>query len=400
MYASVAAQSGVVDSPSQDLFSLPRNSSQQSPPSVPTAELFTVLGGMRRVLGRLARPQRATRRLGGGAAGAPRPALEDLHGRFHDYLRVSLTEKCNLRCTYCMPADGVELTPQERLMTTDEVLRTVELFVAEGVTKLRLTGGEPLVRRDLVDIVRGAKALGVRSVGVTTNGVALTQRRIEALAAAGLDSANISLDTLDPHLFQVVTRRRGHEQVLRAIDAAAEALPSVKVNVVVMRGVNDAEVPDFVAFTERRDVEVRFIEYMPFDGNRWAQKKLVPYAEMLDAVAARFGAGALERLPGRPSDVAKTYAVRGFRGRVGFITSMSEHFCAGCSRLRVTADGNLKVCLFDSGEVSLRDAMRGGASREELVEIVAAAVARKKPRHAGMIEISKRKNRPMITIGG
>lgn len=355
---------------------------------------------MRRVA-RLAARRRPLRPRAPLSSGAGLPPLQDTHGRFHDYLRVSLSERCNLRCQYCMPAEGVSLTPSDELLSTEEVVRLVGLFAAQGVRKLRLTGGEPLVRSDLEEVVRGAKAAGVASVGITTNGVALTPGRARSLAEAGLDSVNVSLDTLDPLLFELVTRRKGHARVLRAVALAQEAFPSVKVNTVVMRGVNDREVPDFVEFTRERDLEVRFIEYMPFDGNRWAEGKFVSYAEMLEAVArdGRFPEG-LERLPGHRSDVAKSYRVPGFAGRVGFITSMSEHFCGGCSRLRITADGNLKVCLFDNGEVSLRDALRGGASEEELLGIVSAAVKRKKPRHAGMLQLAKDKNRPMITIGG
>lgn len=212
----------------------------------------------------------------------PAGTLTDTFGRAHTYLRISLTERCNLRCTYCMPEGGVDLTPTEQLLTADEILRLTRLFVAAGVTKVRFTGGEPLVRRDLVDLVRGVKAMeNIKDICVTTNGILLS-RRVEALAEAGLSAVNISLDTLDPFKFELITRRKGHDVVLQSIDAALAAnVKSVKVNCVVMRGVNDYEVNSFVEMTKDRNIEVRFIEYMPFDGNKWDHNKMVPYDEMV-----------------------------------------------------------------------------------------------------------------------
>ncbi|XP_017894383.1 PREDICTED: molybdenum cofactor biosynthesis protein 1 isoform X2 [Capra hircus] len=278
-----------------------------------------------------------------GERAAPFSAfLTDSFGRRHSYLRISLTERCNLRCQYCMPEEGVPLTPKADLLTTEEILTLARLFVKEGVDKIRLTGGEPLIRPDVVDIV-------------------------------------------------------GFHKVMEGIHKAIElGYSPVKVNCVVMRGLNEDELLDFVALTEGLPLDVRFIEYMPFDGNRWNFKKMVSYKEMLDTLRQQWPE--LEKLPEEESSTAKAFKIPGFRGQVSFITSMSEHFCGTCNRLRITADGNLKVCLFGNSEVSLRDHLRGGASEEELLRVIGAAVGRKKRQHAGMFSISQMKNRPMILI--
>lgn len=324
--------------------------------------------------------------------------LTDSFERQHSYLRISLTERCNLRCQYCMPEAGVPLTPSERLLSTSELLRLATLFVGQGVDKIRLTGGEPFVRADLTTIVDGISSLGVKQVGITTNGLVL-RHRLQPLLDAGLTHVNVSLDTLVEPKFELITRRRGWKQVMGGIEAALQSsLASVKLNVVVMRGTNEDELVDFVRLTEHKRLDVRFIEYMPFDGNKWRSGRMVPYQEMLDIISATFPD--TERLKDKPNDTSKAYKVPGFVGQFGFITSMSEHFCGSCNRLRITADGNLKVCLFGNSEVSLRDAMRSGASNEDLLPIIGAAVRNKKKQHAGMEVLAGQKNRPMILIGG
>ncbi|XP_013403595.1 molybdenum cofactor biosynthesis protein 1 isoform X1 [Lingula anatina] len=325
--------------------------------------------------------------------------LTDSFGRQHTYLRISLTERCNLRCQYCMPEEGVDLTPKNKLLSTEEIITLSRLFVKEGIEKIRLTGGEPLIRKDLLEIIGALDTLrdaGLQKISITTNALTLS-KKLQQLKTAGLDQINISLDTLLPAKFEFITRRKGWNKVIEGIDAALEEeMHPVKVNCVVMRGINEEEICDFVQWTQDKAIDVRFIEYMPFDGNKWNSKKMVPYQEMLGIIRARWPD--LERLSDEVSDTSKAYRVPGFAGQIGFITSMSDNFCGGCNRVRITADGNLKVCLFGNAEVSLRDALRSGTSEAELLEIIGAAVKRKKKQHAGMLSLAKMKNRPMILI--
>ncbi|KAK3085122.1 hypothetical protein FSP39_024741 [Pinctada imbricata] len=321
--------------------------------------------------------------------------LTDTFKRKHDYLRISLSEKCNLRCQYCMPEEGVPLTPKERLLSSHEIFTLSQLFVQQGVRKIRLTGGEPLVRADLEDIIRPRfqkleKILKPRQTTSRRPPVYrhdnqwcdLVEEGYQALKAAGLDLLNISLDTLIPAKFEFITRRKGWDRVIKSIDTALDlGYNPVKVNCVVMRGVNEEEILDFVHFTKDKEVDIRFIEYMPFDGNKWNFKKMVPYFEMLSLVKEKHKD--LVRLGDQPNDTSKAYKVPGYKGQIGFITSMSEHFCGSCNRLRITADGNLKVCLFGNSEVSLRDKLREGLSQEDLLQVVEAAVKRKHKQHAG-----------------
>ncbi|KAK6928922.1 Molybdenum cofactor synthesis C-terminal, partial [Dillenia turbinata] len=325
--------------------------------------------------------------------------LVDSFGRLHTYLRISLTERCNLRCQYCMPSEGVELTSNPQLLTQNEIVHLASLFVSSGVNKIRLTGGEPTIRKDIDDIcLRLSNLKGLKTLAMTSNGIVLA-RNLPKLKECGLTSINISLDTLVPAKFEFLTRRKGHERVMESIYAAIGlGYNPVKVNCVVMRGFNDDKIRDFIELTRENPINVRFIEFMPFDGNVWNVKKLVPYAEMMDEVKERFTS--LKRLQDHLTDTAKNFKVEGHCGTVSFITSMTEHFCAGCNRLRLLADGNFKVCLFGPSEVSLRDPLRCGADDNELREIIGSAVKRKKAAHAGMFDIAKTENRPMIRIGG
>lgn len=369
--------------------------------------------------------------------------LTDNFHRQHSYLRISLTEKCNLRCVYCMPEEGVPLSPPASLLTTPEILLLASTFVAQGVNKIRLTGGEPTVRPDILPLMQQLGNLrphGLRELCITTNGLAL-HRKLEKMVEAGLTGVNLSLDTLDPWQFQVMTRRRGFEAVQKSITRIRElnragAGIKFKINCVVMRRVNDRELLDFVDMTRDQNLEVRFIEYMPFDGNKWSQGKMFSYAEMLDAIRARYPS--LQKVQDHHNDTSKTWHIPGFAGRIGFVTSMTHNFCGSCNRLRITSDGNLKVCLFGDAEVSLRDIIReinngmpideeafsrlkkqamgqqypapslqegehqlvATPNSERLLHVIGAAVKRKKAKHAGMGELEHMKNRPMILIGG
>ncbi|KAF1986350.1 molybdenum cofactor biosynthesis prote [Aulographum hederae CBS 113979] len=366
--------------------------------------------------------------------------LTDTFNRQHDYLRISVTERCNLRCLYCMPEEGVPLSPSAHLLTSPEIFYLSSLFVSQGVTKIRLTGGEPTVRRDIVPLMHSIGSLrskGLRELCLTTNGISL-HRKLDSMAEAGLTGVNLSLDTLDPFQFQIMTRRKGFDAVMKSIDRILEmnkvgAGIKLKVNCVVMRGLNDREILPFVELGRETDIEVRFIEYMPFDGNKWSQGKMISYQEMLDIIKEKYPD--LQRVQGHKNDTSKTFQVPGFVGKMGFITSMTHNFCGTCNRLRITGDGNLKVCLFGNTEVSLRDLLRKGndgnpvdeeafealkqlemdrhegrisnetplgwGEREkELLEVIGVAVKRKKEKHAGMGELENMKNRPMILIGG
>lgn len=300
-----------------------------------------------------------------------------------------------------MPEEGVELTPKPHLLSDDELVRLAEMFVRQGVTKIRLTGGEPTVRRGVVELVgrlNNLRQYGLRSIGMTSNGIAL-RRTLPRLVENGLNHLNLSLDTLDPFKFEIMTRRRGHAAVLETLEVAlSSGLESVKLNVVVIKDLNDSEVPDFVEITRQQDVSVRFIEFMPFAGNKWDKGRMVPSSVLLSDLQKRYPN--IIKAVDEPNDTARSYRIPEYAGSFGFISSMSDHFCSSCNRLRLTADGQIKVCLFDAKETSLRDLLRGGASDDVLMQTVAVAVRGKKERHAGMEGIDVTVNRPMTLIGG
>ncbi|EIW86963.1 molybdenum cofactor biosynthesis prote, partial [Coniophora puteana RWD-64-598 SS2] len=327
--------------------------------------------------------------------------LIDTFNRQHDYLRISLTEKCNLRCFYCMPSEGVDLSPKDHILTDDEVLHLATLFVKSGVTKIRLTGGEPTVRKGidvLIERLNALRGFGLKSIGMTSNGLAL-HRRLPKLVDNGLTHLNLSLDTLDPFKFALITRRDGHEAVLRSLETALSlpGLQSVKLNMVVIKGKNDMEVHDFVELTKERNMSIRFIEFMPFTGNKWDRSKMLSSSKIFDAIHHKHPN--IVRLSDELNDTARTWQIPGYRGSIGFISSMSDHFCSSCNRLRLTADGQIKVCLFDNKEISLRDRIRNGATDQELLSLIDMAVKGKKEKHAGMDVLSTSANRPMILIG-
>ncbi|KAF2138155.1 uncharacterized protein K452DRAFT_301516 [Aplosporella prunicola CBS 121167] len=378
-----------------------------------SARRLNALGGNQLLVRRLTTAVAATSRREAIRQAKPfSDFLTDNFDRQHDYLRISVTERCNLRCLYCMPEEGVPLSPPDHLLSTPEIVYLSSLFVSEGVSKIRLTGGEPTVRRDIVPLMQSIGSLrsqGLRELALTTNGISLW-RKLDSMVEAGLTGVNLSLDTLDPFQFQIMTRRKGFDAVMKSIDRILEmnklgAGVKLKINCVVMRGLNDREILPFVELGREKDIEVRFIEYMPFDGNKWSQNKMLSYSEMLDIIRAKYPT--LRQVKGHKNDTSKTWEIPGFVGKIGFITSMTHNFCGTCNRLRITSDGNLKVCLFGNAEVSLRDILRKsgeeGMSAEqqnELLEVIGAAVKRKKEKHAGMGELENMKNRPMILIGG
>ena len=324
--------------------------------------------------------------------------LTDRYGRVATDLRVSLTDRCNLRCTYCMPAEGLDWTPSAELLTGDEMSRLVRLFVAEGVTEVRFTGGEPLLRPDLVDIVRATASLRPRPrMSLTTNGIGLAAVA-HTLAEVGLDRVNVSLDTLDRARFKELTRRDRLPDVIEGLAAAAESgLAPVKVNAVLMRGINDVEAPDLLRWALDHGYEMRFIEQMPLDPQHgWDRATMVTADEVLELLQASFTLEADEEPRG--SNPAETWRVEG--GRVGVIGSVTRPFCADCDRVRLTADGQVRNCLFAREESDLRSPMRDGASDHDLVALMRASLAAKKPGHGIDQPTFVQPPRPMAAIGG
>ncbi|GMQ82082.1 MAG: GTP 3',8-cyclase MoaA [Rhodothermia bacterium] len=298
-----------------------------------------------------------------------------------------------------MPSEGVELRPKREMLTFEELVRLADLFARLGVRKIRLTGGEPLVRKDIEHLVARLKRIdGIKTLAITTNGL-LLPIKLEALKAAGVSVFNISLDTLRADRFREITLRDGLETVLESIHLALEAgYNPVKINCVVQKGVNEDELLDFVEWTRHESLDIRFIEYMPFGGNGWDDSRFLPYIAMLSQIQDAYPT--LERQNDDPNPTSKAWRVPGYEGSLGFISSMSQNFCGSCNRLRLTADGNLRMCLFGDDELSLRDAIRRGATDVELISLIERTVSRKKASHAGMYEISSFPDRPMILIGG
>ena len=328
--------------------------------------------------------------------------LIDPHGRVHRDLRVSLTDKCNLRCTYCMPAEGLPWLPKDELLTTPELLTLVEAAVTAGITEVRLTGGEPLVRPDVVEIVSGIAAMegpqGRPEVSMTTNGLGLA-KIAPALKEAGLARVNVSLDTLHPERFHEITRRDRFDDVVAGMAAAHEAgLRPVKVNSVLQRGINDDEVVDLTRWAVERGYELRFIEQMPLDAQHsWERTEMITGQEILASLRAEFD---LEELPGRGAAPAERFRIDGGPATVGVVASVTMPFCGSCDRLRLTADGQLRNCLFANGETDLRGPLRSGATEEEIHALVHECLALKLPGHGINEPGFLQPPRPMSAIGG
>lgn len=328
----------------------------------------------------------------------PGPMI-DTFGRVARDLRVSVTDRCNLRCTYCMPADGLPWLPKPDMLTDDELVRLVAVFVGMGVRQVRLTGGEPLLRTSLVRIVERIGRLTPRPhIAMTTNGIGL-DRLAEPLARAGLDRVNVSLDTIDSTEFLALTRRDRLADVEAGLAAAAKAgLTPVKVNAVTMRGVNDRDVAEVLQWCLDRGYELRFIEQMPLDaGHEWQASSMVTAAEVRERLGERF---TLSPVGERGSAPAERFLVNGGPASVGIIASVSAPFCAACDRVRLTADGQVRNCLFANAETDLRGPLRGGASDAELAELIRAEMWRKEAGHTIGRADFQQPDRPMSAIGG
>jgi cyclic pyranopterin phosphate synthase len=331
----------------------------------------------------------------------PDSVLIDSFGRVHAALRLSVTDRCNLRCRYCMPAEGMAWIPSRHLATDDELLRLASILVELGVREIRVTGGEPLVRAGVVEIVRRLRGLGgVREISMTTNGVLLADQ-IDALVSAGLDRVNVSVDTLDPERFAALTRRRDLDRVLAGL-AACERHPelgAVKVNAVVLRGVGEPDVLPLANLARERRFAVRFIEAMPLDASReWSPELVLRGGEVRAMIGAVWPLREVART--RASAPGRRWEFEDGAGVLEFVSSVSEPFCAACDRLRLTADGRLRTCLFAESETDLLGPMRDGASPDQIAELIRSAVSRKSAGHAIGTPGWQYQGRPMSMIGG
>ncbi len=326
-------------------------------------------------------------------------SLVDGFGRVHRDLRISLTDRCSLRCTYCMPAEGVPLAPAATLLTRDEIVRVARVACELGVHEVRLTGGEPLLHPEIVDLVGAIAGLPTApEVSVTTNGLRLAGLAFQ-LADAGLARVNISLDTLDRERFKVLARRDRFGQALAGIDAAlAAGLAPVKINTVLIRGVNLDEAPALLRFALERGLEQRFIEQMPLDGGHiWSRAEMVTADEILELLSTQF---TLTELPGRGSAPAERWLVDGGPATVGIIGSVTRPFCGACDRIRLTSDGQIRNCLFATSETDLRAMMRAGCSDADIAGALGASVASKAAGHLIATPRFRQPLRPMSAIGG
>ena len=323
----------------------------------------------------------------------------DTYNRVHNYLRISLTDNCNLRCFYCMPQEDYEFTPPAKLMQPEEIEAIANIFVKQGINKIRLTGGEPFVRKDASDIILRLSRLPVE-LSITTNATRLHDF-LEPLTQARVRSLNISLDTLKSERFKSITRRDLFDRVYENILLFVENDFIVKVNMVVMNGINDDEIVDFIEWTKNTNVHVRFIEFMPFDGNQWSSNKVFTWKEIMTVIEAKY---AVTKLQDEVHDTAKKYKIAGHKGTFSVISTMSAPFCSGCNRIRLTADGKIKNCLFSKSETDLLGAFRRG---EDILPLIVENIRSKAKELGGQFTKDFEKihsedihNRTMISIGG
>ncbi|MBL4652899.1 MAG: GTP 3',8-cyclase MoaA [Flavobacteriales bacterium] len=330
----------------------------------------------------------------------PSETIVDSFGRVHDYLRISLTDRCNLRCTYCMPEEGIVLREKSEFMTSEEIVEIATTFVQMGVKKIRLTGGEPLIKKDIVNILTQLSQLPIE-LTLTTNAV-LVDRYIETFKNVGIKSLNVSLDSLKSERMNAISRRDCFDRIMANIQLLLQSEIAVKLNVVLMKGVNDDEIIDFVEFTKHQKIDVRFIEFMPFSGNQWDRAKTVSLQEILNKVEVQ--CSSVQKLEELPNSTSRNYKIDKYEGTFGIISTVTNPFCDSCNRIRLTADGKLKNCLFSADESDLLTRLRNG---EDIRSSIHSAIMSKKERLAGMdsfeSELGKEifsKNRSMISIGG
>ncbi len=319
--------------------------------------------------------------------------LYDSYGRQHTYLRISLTDACNLRCAYCMPDENYRVTPTTKLMTPEEIAAIAAIFIEQGINKIRLTGGEPLLRKDAGDIISRVGKLPVE-LTITTNGY-LVNDFIDVFKEATIRSVNVGLDTLNADEFAFVTKRKYLEKIISNIHLLLQNNFKVKVNVVVMRNVNESAIFDFVALTKNYPLDIRFIEFMPFDGNKWEWSKVVSADEIVQRIKSTNDISPITN--NTTNSTSRNYTIDGHEGTFGIISTMTEPFCSGCNRLRLTADGKLKNCLFSNDETDILSAFRKG---EDIIPLINDCLLKKKKERAGIFDFEHVENRAMISIGG
>lgn len=323
--------------------------------------------------------------------------IVDNFGRAHTYLRISLTDRCNLRCFYCMPEEGIELIEKPNIMSLEEIIALAGKFRDLGVDTIRLTGGEPLVRKNFGYLVEELAKLGV-TLKITTNGITL-DKYLDLFKKIGLRKINISLDTLDKAKSVFITKRDYFDRIMKNIEKALEMEMQVKLNIVLIKGVNDNEINDFIELTRHRNLTIKFIEFMPFKGNKWDWSKGVGKQEILDLISKKFGT--IEELKNPPHSTSSNFKVDGHVGSFAIVSTITNPFCADCNRIRVTADGKMMNCLFANSETDLLTPLRNG---EEMENIIINAIKTKKYSRDGMdVKMDAEhyeKNRSMISIGG
>lgn len=328
--------------------------------------------------------------------------LRDSFGRIHNYLRISLTERCNLRCFYCMPAEGIQLNPKETIMRAEEIEAIAKVFVREGVNKIRLTGGEPLIRNDFERIILNLSALNTE-LAITSNGI-LVDQYLDLFKQTGIKKINISLDTLKEEKFSTITRRDYFRRVVNNIELLFSNGIQPKLNVVLIKGINDDEIIDFIKLSKEWNTTIQFIEFMPFQGNKWDCTKTVKAQSILEEAQEYFGFQNIIKTEDKPNDTSRKYRVKGYTGNFGMISTVSNPFCDSCNRIRLTANGRLKNCLFSQGETDLLGALRAG---KEILPLIQDAVMNKKSARGGIDNFESENgkalsqlNRSMIMIGG
>lgn len=318
--------------------------------------------------------------------------LTDQLGRKHTYLRISLTDACNMRCSYCMPLSTYHGTKSNKMMNANEIFELAHLFVQNGVTKIRLTGGEPLLRKDFDEILEKLATLPV-NIGLTTNGL-LLDKHFEVLQKYGVRHINISLDSLDAEEFKRITHTGQLEKIMLHINHLLELKMQVKINLVMLKNVNEHAIIDFVNWTEKHALDVRFIEFMPFEKNDWNKEKVLDYQSVLSNLEKQFD---IIKIEDEDNSTSRNYKVKGFKGNFGFITTVTNPFCESCNRLRLTADGKLRNCLFAKNETDLLTPLRNG---ENVLSLIQQNVMSKAAALGGMNDLHSNSERSMIQIGG